>query len=257
MKTPPKTLVKAIPVGFCQCGCGKRTPIATSSGNGRIKGQPHRFISGHNSRGMSNPRWEDLTDRKYGRLTVLGFVKFDSSHHSFWLCECSCGNRSVVNKSALQDGRTRSCGCLYRESCIRNGKANRTHGQSSHGGKVQAMPTYRSWQAKINRCTNSNNPEWRCYGGANPPVLVCERWRDFRNFLADMGERPEGTTLGRYLDTGDYEPGNCTWQTRAEQGAERSAKAVMRRFRKAFGSQGVNLRTELLTVTRKQKEKIA
>lgn len=39
----------------------------------------------------------------------------------------------------------------------------------------------------------------------------------FSNFLADMGERPEGTSLGRLGDKGNYEPGNCQWQTAAEQ----------------------------------------
>jgi hypothetical protein len=52
---------------------------------------------------------------------------------------------------------------------------------------------------------------------AIPPVIVCDRWLDFRNFYADLGERPEGTTLGRYGDTGNYEAGNCTWMTSVEQ----------------------------------------
>jgi hypothetical protein len=56
-------------------------------------------------------------------------------------------------------------------------------------------------------------------------VKVCDRWlNSFEAFLADMGERLEGTTLGRFMDTGNYEPENCTWQTRKEQAVEQRAK---------------------------------
>jgi DNA-binding CsgD family transcriptional regulator len=93
--------------------------------------------------------------------------------------------------------------------------------------------TYRSWVSMWSRCTNPNATDYERYGGADPPVRVCERWRKFENFLADMGERPEGTTLGRLADTGSYEPGNCFWQTWTEQRNEAKKKKVRRRARQA------------------------
>lgn len=88
-------------------------------------------------------------------------------------------------------------------------------------------------ESMIQRCTNPNAPRFERYGGANPPVGVCDRWMVFGNFLADMGQRPEGTTLGRFGDTGDYEPGNCAWQTPKEQAAEQRTKRKKERRRAA------------------------
>jgi len=58
-----------IEIGFCLCGCGQRTPIATRTNRskGLVKGFPLRFISGHNLRGAvrtANDRpHEDLAAR--------------------------------------------------------------------------------------------------------------------------------------------------------------------------------------------------
>jgi hypothetical protein len=97
---------------------------------------------------------------------------------------------------------------------------------------LRQNPLYNTWRNMIDRCTNPNNNRWKYYGGANPPVLVCDRWLDpehgYENFCADMGERPEGTTLGRFLDRGNYKPGNVSWQTRLEQGLERRKNNLLR-----------------------------
>lgn len=65
------------------------------------------------------------------------------------------------------------------------------------------------------RCTNPRVKSFKDYGGRG--VHVCARWKEFENFLADMGERPEGRTLDRVNVNGDYEPANCRWATRKEQ----------------------------------------
>ena len=95
------------------------------------------------------------------------------------------------------------------------------HGESNpnykHGHHVNGKPslTYRSWQNMKTRCLNPNHPRFKNWGGRG--IKVCERWMDFTNFLADMGEKPEGLTLDRINNDGNYEPGNCRWATRKQQ----------------------------------------
>jgi len=80
------------------------------------------------------------------------------------------------------------------------------------------------------RCYHFEAPDYGRYGGVG--ITVCDRWNpdkggSFENFLADMGERPEGTTLDRFPNkTGNYEPSNCRWATFAEQQQNRSVTVL-------------------------------
>lgn len=65
------------------------------------------------------------------------------------------------------------------------------------------------------RCNNSNAPQYQDYGGRG--IRVCARWDSYANFLADMGEKPEGMSLDRIKVNGHYTPKNCRWATQTEQ----------------------------------------
>lgn len=93
----------------------------------------------------------------------------------------------------------------------------------SHGHGRPQTPTYRTWHAMVNRCTNPKHSYWKDYGGRQPNPVTIEdpRWRSFVNFLADMGECPEGTTIDRKDNERGYFKDNCRWSTSQEQRANR------------------------------------
>lgn len=148
----------------------------------------------------------DLTGQQFGKLTAVTAIGRTRQGKALWQCRCACGVLVNVVSGALRSDNTKSCGSV--DCCSRT-----KHGHTSRG---RVSPTYISWQAMFDRCCNPNNPEYARYGGRG--ISVCTRWHHFKNFLADMGPRPAGTSIDRFPDTeGNYESGNCRWATAQEQ----------------------------------------
>jgi len=87
--------------------------------------------------------------------------------------------------------------------------------------RMTGTSTYNIWSSMITRTKNINN---KYYGARG--IRVCKRWEKFENFLEDMGEKPEGKTLDRKNNNGNYNLNNCKWSTSVEQANNRSTSFI-------------------------------
>ena len=120
---------------------------------------------------------------RFGRLVVL--ERLSPTLKS--LCRCDCGVEKIVHDAHLTNGKTISCGCAKADR-------NRERALHGHAPRAGASRTYDCWKNMKGRCYVKSRPDFRYYGGRG--ITVCDRWREsYENFLADMGEVPEGLTL--------------------------------------------------------------
>lgn len=147
---------------------------------------------------------------RHGRLTVVFVIRAGSG----WACKCLCKCGRIRTFPACQ---------LYYPKQRHNSACGVCSGNLRHGHKTnkRSSPEYATWRGMLARCYQNSSPSWKYYGERG--IRVCERWRRFETFLADMGPRPSlSHSIDRYPDkNGNYEPGNCRWATEKQQGRNR------------------------------------
>jgi hypothetical protein len=130
--------------------------------------------------------------QKFNRWTVIDDSRAD------WHVRCECGKDAVMGRHVVMRGLSKSC-----TSCARK----------KHGKEGSAI--YNIWAGMKQRCQNPKYHGYASYGGRG--IQVCERWQSFELFYADMGDPPQGCSLGRMHNDGNYEPGNCQWERPKQQ----------------------------------------
>lgn len=180
---------------LCQCDCGNKTIVSgvnLKSGNTTSCGCKVR-----------ERKTDDMTGLRFGRLQVLGFSHMGPYGKSYWLCECDCGNETIVSRTHLLDGHVTSCGCWNRDSAT-------IHGMSHE-------PLYHTWVSMRQRCQNERQKAYVRYGARH--IFVCDEWQSFKNFQewAMSNGYEHGLTIDRINNDDGYYPENCRWVDRITQ----------------------------------------
>lgn len=170
---------------LCLCDCGKETIVRQSHIiSGRIKS-----CGCYHNEAASVNNLQDLTNLRFGRLTVLSRDHNTKPGVTKWFCQCDCGNLVSVNAKSLKRGETKSCGCY-------NSEIAKKQAHDLSGTKYNMLKV-------IDRAPNKYDSKGQS--------------KTFWNCLCDCGNRCVISTF--YLEHGQYSCGCCK-ESKAEKWVE-------------------------------------
>lgn len=156
------------------------------------------------------PKFIDHTGERFGHLVALKYEIRQTKYGkiAFWCCRCDCGTEKWISANHLTRGNSKSCGC----------KRNDNPQNKPNPLKLNNPRLYSIWTGMKTRCFNSNTIKFADYGGRG--ITICDEWRVFDNFClwALSNGYEDNLTIERINVDGNYEPSNCTWITKSEQG---------------------------------------
>lgn len=199
---------------LCKCDCGNERIVT-----GKCLRNGHTQSCGCLNREINSKRtFIDRVGERFGRLVVLSraddYVAPNGKKHVMWKCLCDCGNETIVDVRQLIQGKTKSCGCLFKDG-----------NHKIHGGSYDRL--YKVFANMNNRCYNKNADDYAYYGGRG--IKICDEWR--HNYSAfkewamasgyDENAQKWQCTIDRIDVDGDYSPDNCRWVPMSVQSKNR------------------------------------
>lgn len=204
----------------CVCDCGAE--VVMSNSNLRFKEKPS-----HLGCPLKKPpyNFDDLTGRRFGRLTVVKTCGRNDQKKILWKCKCDCGGEKIVSSTLLKNGKVASCGCLLTEQ--RKKPKRTTHNMSK-------TDIYKKYMSMIGRCSPKYHAHKDYY---DKGISVCEEWvgengfECFRDWSYENGydasKRWTEMTLDRIDNSKGYSPQNCRWTTEKEQQNNKSTNVYI------------------------------
>jgi len=168
---------------------------------------------------MALRKIEVVSGQKFNYLKVVKEVdSIKSGKHKIRmvLCVCDCSNETIVRIQYLRSGHTKSCGCAVTRELLKHGKTHGLTGTRLHG----------IWAGMKARCYNKNRKSFKHYGAKG--TIVCDDWMDFKPFYewATNNCYEDYLTIERIDPYGNYEPSNCKWIPKSEQGKNKRSNSV-------------------------------